>query len=159
MFAPIWSLSTYPWTLPIQTTNQALSCHHYILSKSSYPYTPTTSTFLQTDTQSSPILHSKCPNHLNLTFVFGSRGRIISKRVMNNWCQMLDPVVTTEYRDRRSRMLHWDREVHAALPFVYKLSLKGGRIFWCLSRCRIFAINFHILALVPVDLTSSCFFF
>ena len=38
---PIWGLSTYPWILPIQDVNQALSYHHpHILSKSSYssPY-------------------------------------------------------------------------------------------------------------------------
>ena len=67
---PIWGLSTYPWILPIQAVNQALSCHHPHFFPS-LPIPPLTfrPCHLHLSTgryPTSTLLRSKCPNHLNL---------------------------------------------------------------------------------------------
>ena len=57
----------YPFRVQTQLIHIIL---HTFSPKSSCPYpahlTPATTTFLQADTQSSPLLRSTCPNHLNL---------------------------------------------------------------------------------------------
>ena len=66
MFAPIWSLSTYPWILPIQAANRAVStpschdCHHlHTFSKSTWAAGPLALHFSPTtnNTQLSPLLY------------------------------------------------------------------------------------------------------
>ena len=71
MFVLIWSLSTYPWTLPIQDVNQASFTHSYqVFLPLPAHLTPATTTFLQADTQSSPLHmptppQSTPPHHLS----------------------------------------------------------------------------------------------
>ena len=66
---PIWNPSTYPWKLPIQGANKALSSFTPLQVFLFLPLhlTPATSTFLQPDTQSSTLLCSRYPNHLHLS--------------------------------------------------------------------------------------------
>ena len=53
-------ISTYTWTLPIQGVNQPISVIFYTFSPSlptpTHTSQPATTTFLQADTQSSPLL-------------------------------------------------------------------------------------------------------
>ena len=52
----------------VQTKLNHIILHTFIpsLPPSTITSHPATTTFLQADTQSSPLLHSTCPNHLNL---------------------------------------------------------------------------------------------
>ena len=51
--------------------------------------TPATTTFLQADTQSSPLLHSTCPNHLNLARLTTSSTLCTPKRLYKSTLRFL----------------------------------------------------------------------
>ena len=71
MFFLIWSLSTYPWTLPIQDVNQSPSYHpSHIHTKSSSLYprisAPPPPHFFRLTPNHPHSYVPTCPNHLNL---------------------------------------------------------------------------------------------
>ena len=77
-----WGPSIYPWILPAEAADETISCHHsHILPAPPLHFTPTTSTLLKADTQSSTFLHFKCPNHLNLPCITTSAIHWIIKRL------------------------------------------------------------------------------
>ena len=101
---PIWSPSTYPWILPSRTANQAISGHHsHILSKFSCPYpyiSPLAplapphcyrpaNTVTPNHHWSTPSIHSRYPNHLNLSCLTASATLWIPKRLCKSLLRFL----------------------------------------------------------------------
>ena len=76
-FAPKWSLSTYPWTLPLQAANRVVSCqcHHlHTLLKSSCPcphisLQPPLHFYRPTPNNPHTYIRSRCSNRLNLPLI------------------------------------------------------------------------------------------
>ena len=72
--APNWILSTYPWTLihwgsEVEVQPSSFTSpfkHSQVFLPLPTQISPALSTFLQADTQSSPLLGSRCSNNLNL---------------------------------------------------------------------------------------------
>ena len=62
------------------------------------PSPPPPPTLLQADTQSSTLLRSRCPNHLNLPRLTTSATQLIPRRLLlDSWCRAIMSTVISNY--------------------------------------------------------------
>ena len=105
-------------------------------------FSPTTSTFLQADTQSSPLLRSTCPNHLNLPPLTTSAmlWTVTPKRMYKtSLCSLsfrdIPHIHLTIIRSALSRICKFSALIaHVLVPYVNPLWTHALKIFpftWC----------------------------